>query len=69
MLKRATEENRPDDTPDVIARRLATYHAETEPIVEHYRVTGRLVPLHAERTIDEVWTEIQAALEQVGASA
>jgi adenylate kinase len=69
MLRRATEENRPDDTPDVIAKRLATYHDQTEPIVEHYRVTGRLVPLHAERTIEEVWAEIAAALEQVEASA
>jgi len=63
MLQRAVEENRPDDTPEVIARRLATYHAETEPIVEHYRVTGKLVPLHAERTIPEVYAEIQSALE------
>ena len=64
MLKRAADENRPDDTPDVIARRLEIYHSETEPIVEHYRATGKLVPLHAGRTIDEVWTEIQDALQR-----
>jgi adenylate kinase len=62
LLARAAEENRPDDTPAVIARRLATYHAETEPIVEHYRASGRLVPLHAERTVPEVYAELQAAL-------
>jgi adenylate kinase len=67
LQKRAVEENRPDDTPEVIEERLRTYHEHTEPIVEHYRVTGRLVPLHAHRTIDEVWSEIQAALEQVAA--
>jgi adenylate kinase len=67
MLKRGTEEHRPDDTPEVIAERLRTYHEQTEPIVEHYRVTGRLVPLHAGRTIDEVWVEVQDALEQVAA--
>jgi adenylate kinase len=65
MLKRADEENRPDDTPEVIATRLETYHTETEPIVDHYRVTGRLVPLHAERTIAEVYAEIQDALATV----
>ena len=65
LLKRALEENRSDDTPEVIARRLAIYHAETEPIVEHYRATGKLVPLHAERTVDEVGDEIEDALEQV----
>ena len=62
LLGRAAAENRPDDTPEVIARRLEIYHAETEPIVEHYRATGRLVPLHAGRTVDEVWREIEAAL-------
>ena len=65
MLARAAEEHRPDDTPEVIAKRLATYHAETEPIVEHYRATGKLVPLHAERTIAEVYAEIQEALGEL----
>jgi len=65
MLGRAAEEGRPDDTPEVIARRLELYHEQTEPVVEHYRVTGRLVPLHAERTIEQVWAEVQEALEQV----
>jgi adenylate kinase len=64
-LARARSEGRPDDTPAVIEKRLATYHAETEPIVEHYRATGKLVPLHAERTVEEVWREIAAALQQV----
>ncbi|MGH3003055.1 MAG: adenylate kinase [Gaiellaceae bacterium] len=68
-LRRAQIESRPDDTPEVISRRLATYHAETEPIVEHYRATGKLVPLHAERTVEEVWSEIAGALDQVGAAA
>jgi adenylate kinase len=63
-LKRAAEEGRADDTPDVIRRRLEIYHDETEPIVEHYRVTGKLVPLHAERSIEEVYAEIQAALRR-----
>jgi adenylate kinase len=62
-LSRAQLEGRSDDTPDVIAKRLAVYHEQTEPIVEHYRATGKLVPLHAERTIEEVWEEIRSALD------
>jgi adenylate kinase len=65
MLGHAHQEGRPDDTPEVIAKRLAIYHAETEPIVEHYRVTGKLVPLHAGRTVEDVWREISDALEQL----
>ena len=38
------------------------YHEETEPVVEHYRATGKLVPLHADRTIHEVYAEVQEAL-------
>ena len=64
-LGRAEIEGRSDDTPDAIAKRLALYHDQTEPIVEHYRATGKLVPLHAERTVDAVWAEISAALEQL----
>jgi adenylate kinase len=67
MLARSEDEGRADDTAEVIAERLRTYHEHTEPVVEHYRITGRLVPLHAERTIDEVWSEVQEALEQVAA--
>jgi adenylate kinase len=64
-LKRAKLESRADDTPEVIAKRLDTYHRETEPIVEHYRTTGKLVPLHAGRTVEEVWREIDDALQQL----
>ena len=65
MRRRAIEEDRPDDTPEAMERRLAIYHEETEPVVEHYRATGRLVPLHAGRKIQEVHAEIDAALDQV----
>ena len=39
LLKRAAEENRSDDTPDAIQRRLDLYEAETAPLVEYYRST------------------------------
>jgi len=66
-LGRAHQEGRADDTPEVIDRRLAIYHQDTEAVVERYRTTGRLVPLHAERTPDQVFAEIQQALDQVAA--
>jgi adenylate kinase len=65
LLKRAAEEGRTDDTPEVIRERLETYHRETEPLVELYRARGNLVGIHGDRPIDEVFAEIQAALEQV----
>jgi adenylate kinase len=64
-LSRAALEGRADDTREVIAHRLEIYHRETEPIVEHYRMTGKLIPLHADRSIEQVWSEIANALQQV----
>ena len=62
MLGRAAAEGRTDDTPDAIAKRLALYHQQTEPVVEHYRVTGKLVGLHAAGSVGQVQAEIDAAL-------
>jgi adenylate kinase len=69
LAKRAKEEGRADDTPEAIDRRLADYHEKTEPVVEHYRASGNLVQVHAERSIEEVWAEIARVLEQVEARA
>jgi adenylate kinase len=65
LLKRAAEEGRVDDTPEAIATRLERYHEETEPLIEHYRATGNLVGIHADRPINDVFAEIQRTLEQV----
>jgi adenylate kinase len=65
LLRRAREEGRVDDTPEVIAERLRIYHTETEPLIEHYLSTGKVVGIHADRPVDQVWMEIQEALEQV----
>jgi adenylate kinase len=65
MLKRAAEEGRTDDTPEAIDHRLRLYHEETEPLIEYYRTRGNLVGIHADRPVNEVFSEIQQTLEQV----
>jgi adenylate kinase len=67
LRKRAETEGRADDTDEGIKRRLENYHRETEPLVEYYRVRGNLVPIHGDRSENEVFAEIQSALEQVPA--
>jgi adenylate kinase len=67
MRGRAEEEGRADDTPEAMAKRLAIYHEQTEPVVEHYRATGKLVPLHAGRSVEDVFAEIESALATVSA--
>jgi len=65
LRRRAEEEGRVDDTPDAIRTRLRLYHEQTEPLVEYYRVRGSLVGVPADRPVQEVFAEIQRALEQV----
>lgn len=66
MLGRAAEEGRADDTPDVIANRLALYQELTRPVVERYRDAGELAVVDGERSIDEVFSAIEDALADSG---
>ena len=68
LRKRSEIEGRADDTDEGIRRRLDNYHRETEPLIEYYRVRGNLVPIHGNRSENEVFAEIQSALEQVPAA-
>jgi adenylate kinase len=63
LLARAALEHRSDDTPEVIAQRLALYHEVTAPIVAWYRDRGILVSVDAMRSAAEVGREILVALE------
>jgi adenylate kinase len=66
IIKRVREEHRSDDTPEAIERRLKLYYDETEPLVEYFRSRyGNVVGIHADRSIDDVYREIQESLEQV----
>ena len=67
LLGRAREEGRSDDTPEAIATRLQLFRDATLPVIEHYRAQGKVVGVHAAGTVNEVFNEIQEALEQVGA--
>jgi len=65
LTKRAAEEGRIDDTPEVIRTRLRLYHQQTKPLIEYYRARGVFVTVPADRPVDEVFAEIQQALDQV----
>jgi adenylate kinase len=70
MLRRAVEENRSDDTPEAFRRRLELYDQETAPLIEYYRTTqGNVVGIHADRSVDEVFHEIEQSLSSVEARA
>jgi adenylate kinase len=67
LLGRAAQEARSDDTRDTIQHRLDVYHDKTEPLVGYYRNKGILVGIHADRTVAEVFAEVQQVLETASA--
>jgi adenylate kinase len=62
LLGRAGVEGRSDDAPNLVKHRLDLYHEKGEPLVEYYRARGLLVGIHADRTVEEVFAEVQQVL-------
>ncbi len=53
---------RKDDTEEVVAHRLATYKAQTEPVLAYYDKKGVVVRVDGVGSLDEVTERIKAAL-------
>jgi adenylate kinase len=51
ILQRMT--GRPDDSPEVVANRLRTYHLQTEPVVDYYRENNTIHEIDAGKNVDE----------------
>ena len=66
LLNRALEQGRPDDTEDVIRRRLEVYSAETAPLTSVYAGRGLVVMVDGLGAIDEVTDRILEALNARG---
>ena len=69
LMGRVQKEGRTDDSPEAIAKRLEIFHRETKPLIGYYLPRGIVVGVHADRSRDEVWSEIVEALERVGERA
>lgn len=53
---------REDDTVEALRHRLTVYHAQTAPLIAHYRETGKLVTVDGMQNIDAVANEIDRVL-------
>lgn len=54
---------RNDDRPEVVAERMRTYHAKTEPLVAYYEAKGVLHRIDGNGTVEETFGPVRAALE------
>ncbi len=62
LEKRREIEGRVDDEPDAVRQRLEVYRRETEPVVDYYRETDRLVEINGVGEIDVVRERLNAAI-------
>ena len=54
----------------MIERRLELYESETAPLVDYYRThQANVVGIHADRSVDEVFHEVEQSLDSVEARA
>ena len=54
---------RPDDSPEIVANRLETYHQQTEPLVDYYRNNDTVYNFEADRSPDEISSAIFEKLD------
>jgi adenylate kinase len=54
---------RDDDREEVIRLRLEAYEIQTRPVADYYQAQGRLIPLNADRPVDEVTAEILRVID------
>ena len=55
---------RADDNPETLRNRLAVYHKNTAPLVDHYAKQGKVVTIDGMAPIGEVTKAIAAALDK-----
>ncbi len=53
---------RDDDKPETVAKRLDVYDAQTAPLIDYYRRTGKLIDVNALASVDDVTNEIVSKL-------
>jgi len=69
QMRERGEEIRADDTPEVLSKRLASYRAQTEPLVHYYADKRKLVTIDGMATIDEVEAAINRVLDALAAES
>jgi len=55
--------HRDDDNEESVNNRLDVFEDNTAPVIEHYRDDDAFVEIDGEQTPDEVWADIEAAIE------
>ena len=65
---RMAAQQRSDDSPQVIATRLEVYKRQTQPVIDYYAASGRLVSVDGTRALEDVSAEVDRDLGIRGAA-
>lgn len=57
---------RSDDNETAITKRLATFHKQTQPVIDYYAEQGKLARINADTSFTSVYRSIQQALSGKG---
>ena len=63
ISERAVLENRADDNPETVQKRLAVYEESTKPLIDYYRNSGLYQEINGLQDVDAVFADIIKALE------
>jgi len=66
LAGRAQAEGRSDDSPDAVRNRLRVYQDQTAPVIDHYRLAGKLVCVYGVGSVEDVLDRVLAAIAQAG---
>jgi adenylate kinase len=64
LLNRAIEQERKDDTVEVIKNRLVQYHSYTEPLINYYKEKKLYQEVFGEGTIEDIFNLLCESIKQ-----
>ncbi|KRZ78452.1 Adenylate kinase isoenzyme 1, partial [Trichinella papuae] len=65
LLGRGQTSGRVDDNKETITKRLDTFHKQTQPVIDYYKAKNKLVQIHAEGKVDDIFAEVDKALQKL----
>jgi len=63
LLKRAEIENRSDDTPEVISKRIEIFHTQTKPLLSNFAKSHEVYHVNADQDIEAIHLELVSKLK------
>jgi adenylate kinase len=64
LIKRAREQDRKDDTEEVIKNRLVQYHNHTSPLIDYYKEQNLFKEIFGEGTIEEIFEKLCSVIKK-----